>query len=295
MNLPARYPEYDEIIKAIDIGLENFSKIGLLGALIADHPQFEDICSYLQEKLKEKKFEISVSSLRADGITELVASTLVKGGQNQTTIAVEAGSQRLRNTINKRLCEEDIFKSVRIAREQGLSGLKIYGIIGLPTETNQDIDELIDLVAKLKKENKGFKLTLSISSFVPKANTPFQWETRENNKTLQDKTEYLRKKLSDKKVLFKPTSVKWDYIQAILSRGDRRLAPLLEKVYKYNGSLGSWGRSYKEIIDENQFNIPEFDWYALRERDYGEILPWDFINLGADKENLWNEKEKSHL
>jgi radical SAM superfamily enzyme YgiQ (UPF0313 family) len=279
LSLPARYPDYEEVIKAIDIGIKNSGKIGLLGALITEHPDFERICEYILSKLNEKHFEVSVSSLRADGITELTVNTLVKAGQKHATIAVEAGSERLREVINKHLCEEDIFKSVEIAREQGLSGLKIYGIIGLPSETQEDIDELINLMTRLKKCNKGFKLTLSISSFVPKAHTPFQRKARENNKTLENKTDYLRKKLSNTGVLFKPTSIKWDYIQAVLSRGDRRLAPLLEKVYKYSGSLGSWGRSYKEIIEENQYNIPKLDWYALRERAYDEVLPWDFIDL----------------
>ena len=154
LTLPARYPDFEEIKKAIDIGVENSPKIGLLGALIADHPQFDQICNYIQEKLKHKNFEVSVSSLRADGITDLIASTLVKGGQHQATIAVEAGSERLRKVINKHLSNDDIFKSVKTAHEQGLSGLKIYGIIGLPTETEEDMDELVDLMAVLKKENK---------------------------------------------------------------------------------------------------------------------------------------------
>jgi len=291
LNLPARYPDFKSIIDSIDIGLNNSSKIGLLGALITEHPEFNRICEHILFKRTQKEFQLSVSSLRADKITPLMVKTLVAGGQKNTTIAVEAGSERLRKVINKNLSEEDIRNSVRTARENGLSGLKIYGMIGLPTEKQEDIVELVNLMSKLKKENKGFKLTLSISSFVPKAHTPFQWEKREDIKELQGKNEFLRKELHKIGIEFKPTSVKWDYIQAVLSRGDRRLSPLLEKVYEHGGSLGSWGRSYKEMEDKE--DCPSYDWYALRERNYNEILPWNFIDTGIAKELLIKEHNKT--
>ncbi|MDD3014691.1 MAG: radical SAM protein [Candidatus Gastranaerophilales bacterium] len=291
LNLPARFPEFKSIINSIDIGLNNSNKIGLLGALITEHPEFDRICDHILFKRKEKEFELSVSSLRADKITPFMIKTLVKCGQKNTTIAIEAGSERLRKVINKNLSEEEIRNSIKTARENGLSGLKIYGMIGLPTETQDDIIELVDLMNKLKKENKGFKLTLSISSFVPKAHTPFQWERREDTKELQEKNDYLKKELHKLGIEFKPTSVKWDYIQTVLSRGDRRISHLLEKVFAYGGSLGSWGRSYKEVIDGQ--DCPTYDWYALRKRDYNEILPWDFIDAGVDKEILIKEHQKS--
>lgn len=294
LNMPARYPEYKNIIKAIDLGLQNSHKIGLLGALIAEHPDFDKICKYLLERRKKEDFQISVSSLRADLILPETVKMLVEGGQRNTTIAVEAGSDRLRKFINKNLAENQIVESVKIARENGLQGLKVYGMIGLPTETQEDIDELISLIKKLKNGNKGFKLTLSISSFVPKAQTPFQWEKREDNKMLQRKNEYLKRELAKAKIDFKPTSIKWDYVQTVLSMGDRRLSPLLKKVYEYNGSLGSWGRSYKELKEESDLNIPELDWYACRERNYDEILPWDRLDSGVDKSILQKERELSY-
>jgi radical SAM superfamily enzyme YgiQ (UPF0313 family) len=261
-----------------------------LGALITEHPEFNRICNHILSKRKDKNFELSVSSLRADRITPLIVKTLVECGQKNATIAIEAGSERLRKVINKNLSEDEIKNSVKTARECGLSGLKIYGIIGLPTETQEDIVKLVELMSNLKKENKGFKLTLSISSFVPKAHTPFQWERRENTKELQDKNDYLKKELHKLGIDFKPTSVKWDYIQTVLSRGDRRLSPLLEKVFEYGGSLGSWNRGDKEL---NGQIYPSFDWYALRERNYDEILPWHFINTGVDNKILIKEHEKA--
>lgn len=294
LTLPARYPQYESIINTINTGLKYTAKIGLLGALITEHPDFDRICEFVINKRKETPVELSVSSLRADKISPIIIKTLIDGGQKSTTIAVEAGTDRLRKFINKHLSREQIFKAVKIARENGLSELKIYGIIGLPTETMADIEALANLMIELKKENPKFKLTLSISSFVPKAQTPFQWERREEIKKLQIKSDYLKKELMKHNIAFKPTSLKWDFIQSILSRGDRRLSYLLEKVYKYNGSLGSWGRSYKEILDEKIYDIPSLDWYGLRERKQNEILPWAFINTGLNKSTLRQDRDSSY-
>ncbi len=287
LTLPSRYPLYKNIITSIDKGIEYTDKIGLLGALITEHPDFEKICEYILKLREERNFKISVSSLRVDKITPLIIETLVKCGQKQTTVAVEAGSQRLRQIINKNLSEENIFKGVKIAHEKGLTGLKIYGMIGLPTETQEDIEELANLMKKLKKENKGLNLTLSVSSFVPKAQTPFQWQKRPDEKIITERSNYLRKELNKNKILYKPTSVKWDYIQAIISRGDRRLSYVMEKVYEFGGTIGSWSKAYKEI--NNEYHIPDFDWYALRQRKFTEILPWELIETGISKEILQKE------
>ncbi len=139
-------------------------------------------------------------------------------------------------------------------------------MIGLPSETQEDIEELANLMKKLKKENKGFNLTLSVSSFVPKAQTPFQWEERPVDKIISERSNYLRKELNKNKILYKPTSVKWDYIQAIISRGDRRLSYILEKVYELGGTIGSWTKAYKEILAEKP--LPDYDWYAIRKREF---------------------------
>ncbi len=277
LTLPARYPLYENIIKLIDIGLEYTDKIGLLGALITEHPDFEKICEYILERRKEREFEISVSSLRSDKISPLMIKTLVECGQKQATIAVEAGSQRLRDFIGKKLNQEDIFAGVETARKNGLKGLKIYGMIGLPSETQEDIQELADLMIRLKRENKGFNLTLSICSFVPKAQTPFQKEERPDDKVISLRSDYLRKVLNQNKIKFKPTSVKWDYIQAIISRGDRRLSYFAEKAYEYGGTIGSWTKAYKEVSEVMQ--LSDSDWYALRKRESTEIQPWDHIKF----------------
>ena len=128
--------------------------------------------------------ELGISSLRTDSVTPKMVRTLVKGGQKHSTIAIEAASERLRKLINKNLKEEQILDAVRISRENGLKGLKIYSMIGIPTETQEDIEEFINLAKKIKSENKGFSITFSFSTFVPKPQTPLQWAKREDTKSL---------------------------------------------------------------------------------------------------------------
>jgi radical SAM superfamily enzyme YgiQ (UPF0313 family) len=290
-NLPFRYPKYEQIIEAVNQGISKAGKIGLLGALVSAHPQFDDITDYISDKLDNENFEVSISSLRADRINPKIIKMLVKAGQKTSTIAIEAGSQRLRDFINKKLSEEQIFDSVKTARDNGLSGLKIYSMIGLPSETMEDIQELCELMKNLQKEFKGFSLTLSSSSFVPKANTPFQWYGREDLKTLEEKNEYLKKHLHMGGIKYRPTSIKWDNIQALLSRGDRRLGELLIEFCQHSASLGSINRAYKNCTERTQ-NLPPFEWYVNRTIPTNELLPWELIEQDFSKEDLVNELKR---
>ncbi len=275
LTLPARYPTCDEILKEIGRGLEYCDKIALLGALITEHPEFDRICNYIIEKRQQKGFEISVSSLRIDRISPNIIKMLVDCGQKNATIAVESGNERLRKFINKNLSDNDIYNGVKVSAQNGLKGLKVYGMIGLPTEEQQDIDDLVSLMKNLKQQNKGFNLSLCISSFVPKAHTPFERCSRQTNKELEKKSNSIKRQLLKSGVDFKPASIKWEYIQGVLSMGDRRLYPILEQVYKYGSTLGSWNRAYKDF--GKKFNVPPYDWYILRDKNQDEILPWDLF------------------
>lgn len=290
-NLPFRYPPFEQIIEAIDAGIEKAGKVGLLGALVSAHPEFDKITEYILDKLVKEDFEVSISSLRADRINPQIVQMLVKGGQRTSTIALEAGSQRLRDFINKRLTEEQIFDSIRTAKENGLIGLKIYSMIGLPTETMDDIEELCDLMKRLQKEFRDFSLTLSSSSFVPKAHTPFQWYGREDLKSLEKKNEYLKKHLHMAGIKYRPTSVKWDNIQGLIARGDRRLSEVLVEFCKHSASLGSINRAYKDCMQRTE-NLPPYEWYANRIIPQNEILPWEMISYDLTKDDLIKEVER---
>ena len=291
LNLPARFCSYEKIIEKIEEGLKYTNKIALLGALITAHPEFEKICEYILERKKDiPDLELSVSSLRADSISPIIIKTLVTCGQKHSTIAIEAGSERLRKIINKNLNEKQIFETVQTAQDNGLKGLKIYAMIGHPTETQEDIDEIISLAKRLKNKFKTFDFTFSFSTFVPKANTPFQFCKRESIKSLEKKYEYLKKEFHKLGIKIRTSSVKWDYWQAVISRGDRSLYKLLEEVYKNGSSLGAFKQSYKKL--EHEKLLEKSENFAEKNHKFDEILPWDFIKTSPYKQQLIKEYKR---
>lgn len=291
LNLPTRFCDYENIIEDIDFGLKHTNKIALLGALITAHPRFEDICRHILKRKEEiPELELSVSSLRADQISPIIIQTLVACGQKHSTIAIEAGSERLRKLINKNLTEEQIFNTVQTAYDNGLKGLKIYVMIGHPTETQEDIDELISLAKRLKKAYKEFDFTFSCGSFVPKAHTPFQFCERESTKSLEKKYEYMKKEFHKIGAKLRVSSVNWDYFQALISRGDRSLGQYLIQVYKDGGNLGAFKQVYKKFRKDKI--LPPADHFALSQIDTNKILPWDFIKIYPYKDALIKEYQR---
>ena len=287
LNLPIRFVPIEQLKNIIDLGLSHTNKIALLGAQISAHPQFEELCKYIYDKaLENPEIEMNFSSLRVDAITPDVIKTLVLTGQKNSTLAVEAGSERLRKIINKNITEEQIFSAVKIAKENGLKGLKFYAMIGLPTETQEDIDALIDLAKRLKSNFSGFDISFGISTFVPKAHTPFQWCGRENIKSLEKKTNYLKKEFHKLGINVNISSAKWDYWQAVLSRGDNSFTQFLIDTYKLGGKTGS----FKQAAKQNKIDS---DYYAEKTWDTTTKLPWDFIELTSPpKEFLKTEYNK---
>ena len=282
INLPFRHYEYEKIIEAIDLGLSYTNKIALLGAQISAHPRFGDIMKYLREKMESgTEIQLGISSLRTDSVTPEMVQTLVMGGQKHSTIAIESASERLRKFINKNLKEEQIINAVKIARENGLKGLKIYSMVGIPNETQEDIDEFLRLAKILKETNKGFNIEFSFSSFVPKPQTPLQWSPRENTKTLETKQKYLEKSLAKIGVGAKFCSIKWDYWQTILSRAGAEIAPFLIEVYKRGGKIGA----YKSALKELKIDVTK----AIEGYSIEETLPWEIVENYPPKQLLINE------
>ena len=282
INLPFRHYEYEKIIEAIELGLKYTNKIALLGAQISAHPRFNDIMKYLREKMEQgQEIQLGISSLRTDSVTPEMVQTLVMGGQKHSTIAIECASERLRRFINKNLKEEQIINAVKTARENGLKGLKIYSMIGVPNETQEDIDEFLRLAKVLKNENKGFNIEFSFSTFVPKPQTPLQWSKREESKNLEKKQKYLEKSLAKIGLGAKFGSIKWDYWQTVLSRAGTEIAPLLIEVYKRGGKIGA----YKSALKELNLDVTNtIDGYS-----FDDTLPWDTIENYPPKNLLINE------
>ncbi len=286
LNLPLRFMPYDNLIEIINLGLSHTNKIALLGAQISAHPHFHDICDYIYKKIQSgEKIEMSVSSLRVDAITPDVVQTLVAAGQKNSTLAIEAGSERLRKVINKNVTEEQIFNAVRICRDNGLRGLKFYGMLGLPTETYEDLEEIVRLAARLKKEFKTFDISFGFSSFVPKPHTPFQWCGREETKSLETKSNYIKKEMHKIGVTASVSSIKWDYWQAVLSRGDSTFTDFLIDVYRKGGKIGA----FKAAAKEHNINT---DYYAYTNFPVDTEFPWDFIDIRPGKEFLQQENNR---
>ena len=285
INLPTRFIKYEKIIEAIDLGLKYTNKLALMGAYVAGHPDFDKIIGYIAKICETKDIELSISSLRADLADEELIKTLVKCNQKTATIALEAGSQRLRDLIKKDLNEEQILNTLETAIKGGLKGLKIYTIIGLPTEEDEDIEALIDLAKKMKAKIKEYKtnfdLTISTSTFIPKAHTPFECEKRADKKVLEKRINYLKKSLHKLGITFRPSSVEWDIIQSILSRYDKSLADFLIETVERGGNLGAFKQLWREYSKKNL--LPNFDDASSIPFDCSNAPKWEMFDNGAIK------------
>ncbi|QNJ07463.1 methylthiotransferase/radical SAM-type protein [Synechococcus sp. MEDNS5] len=243
LTLPFRTPSLDDgLIPAVERGLMATRRLGLLGASVTQHPQFGDLLAWLNNA-RFDDVRVSVSSVRAATVTPQLASSLANRGSKSLTIAIESGSERMRRVVNKKLSSEEISAAARHAKQGGLSALKLYGMVGLPSEQEEDVEATADLLLQLKKATPGLRFTLGVSTFVPKAHTPFQWQgvRPEADKRLKR----LGKRLKPKGIDLRPESYGWSVIQALLSRSDRRLAPVIVAVRGTQESLGGWKKAYR--------------------------------------------------
>ena len=292
MNFPVRFLDTQKIINSISNALQYTNKIALLGAYVAGHPDFDKIIDFISEKNKISPIELSISSLRADLADEKLFKTLVECGQKHATIAIEAGSERLRKIINKDLTDEQIYQTVKTAREAGLKGLKIYTMIGLPHETQEDIQAFIDLAVDLKKQNRGFEFTYSIANFIPKAHTPFENVQMENFKSLEKKMLYIMKNLRKRNIAFRFASAEWDLIQAVLSRSEKSLADYIIEVCERGGNLGAfkhvWAEFHKLRRLKDLKEAAMIPYTKTRKK-----MPWSFIK--AVPEGLIENRQRVYL
>ncbi len=271
LTLPFRPASLEaSLIPAIERGLAVTSRLGLLGASVTQHPEFDQLLDYLNRPQFDD-VRISLSSVRTNTVTPKLAETLTRHDSRSITIAIESGSERVRQIVNKKLETDDIEHAAVNAKAGGLSAMKLYGMAGIPGETMADLEQTVALMLRLKKAAPGLRLTFGCSTFVPKAHTPFQWcgVNREAEKRLK----YLQKHLRSKGIDFRPESYNWSVIQALISRGDRRLGPVLERVRHYGDSLGSYRRAFKDF----QGQIPPLDYYVHADWDLDQPLPWDHL------------------
>ena len=272
LTLPFRSASFsDSLIPAMEKGLKVTRRLGLLGASVTQHPEFEAILDYLAQPQYED-VRLSIASVRTNTVSEKLASTLAKRDTRSITIAVESGSEKLRQIVNKKLTNGEIIQAAINAKAGGLKALKLYGMVGIPGEEMSDVEQTVEMMVAIKKAAPGLRLTLGCSTFVPKSHTPFQWYGV--NPQAKKRLKYLEKHLRQQGIDFRPESYNWSVIQALISRGDRRLGKLLQLTREFGDSVGSYKRAFKELKGQ----IPTLDYYVHDLWSVEDmILPWQHL------------------
>jgi radical SAM family uncharacterized protein len=285
---PPRFRPISQLEETIDRGAQWTDRIGLVGAAVSDLPEIEKLCG----KYQDRNIRISFSSLRADRLTPGLLSVLKQSKVKTATIAPEVGSQRMRRVINKGITEEDILTAATALVENGIPNLKLYFMIGLPGESEEDINAIIKLAKQIKHRfltssrarKRIGNITISLNSFVPKPFTPFQWAAMDEISTLKRKIKKIKndlKKVSNLRI--NSDIPRWAYIQAMFSRGDRKVADILTLAH---ANRGNWAQTLKTVPVN-----PDF--YVYRERELDEHFPWDFIDHGVKKSFLQREYRRA--
>ncbi len=283
-------------------GYEEFS---LSSLSTSDYTQLEPLLTQLLSWAEDKHTNISVPSLRVDGFSEELANRLNVLRRNGLTFAPEAGTQRLRDVINKNLTETEILDTARRAFSGGWTSVKLYFMMGLPTETSEDIVGITALGQKIvncfyqnpdKPKGKGVTVSISCSCFVPKPFTPFQWEPQDTLAQLEEKQRLLRESVTTKKISLSWHDAKTSYLEAVLARGDRRLGAVLEAAFHRGFNLDAWSEhfdfdAWMDLFREAGLN-PDF--YACRRRGEDEVFPWEHIDVGVSKAFLWAENQRAY-
>ncbi|MBI9074258.1 MAG: radical SAM protein [Desulfatibacillum sp.] len=281
---PVRFRSPETLSTCMDKGLEHTRKIGLMGAAVSDLPCLDQLCKYGEET----GAVLSFSSFRANAMSQGLVKSLARGKVKTATLAPEAGSQRMRDVIKKNITEDNILDAAQILVEAGIPNLKLYFMVGLPTETQEDVDEIVALTKRIKHRflkasqptGRIGTIHISLNSFVPKPFTPFQWAAMDEVKVLKQKIRQVRNGLASvANVTVSADVPRWAFIQALIARGDRRVGEILELACK---NQGNWPHTLKEAPIN-----PDF--YVTRQRHSEEILPWDFIDNGVRKEFLQKE------
>ncbi|ADL52452.1 TIGR03960 family B12-binding radical SAM protein [Clostridium cellulovorans] len=303
---PVREKTTEKLIETTEklVKSTGYDEISLTSLSICDYSDVDNLVKSLIKKYKGKNVGISLPSLRIDSFSVDLIKEIQKVRKTGLTFAPEAGSQRMRDVINKGVTEENLMDSVSSAFKSGWSTIKLYFMIGLPYENIDDVkgiahvsEKVVGEYYKVPKEErkKGLKVTVSTSIFVPKPFTPFQWTAMENIENVREKISALRGEFKSKAIVYNWHETIVSYMEAVLARGDRRVCDVLIKAFEKGAKLDGWAQYFKYDLWMEAFkecNIDP-DFYALRNREYDEVLPWDFIDVGVSKAFLKNENERA--
>jgi radical SAM family uncharacterized protein len=304
---PVRERSRERLMEIAEKALKStgYDELSLTSLSTVDYTQIKELVHEMTEKFSDKKISVSLSSLRVDEFSIELAEEVQKVRKTGLTFAPEAGTQRLRDVINKNIEEEDLYNAAKSAFENGWSRIKLYFMIGLPTETMEDIAGIAELAKKVrnigrdirkksKKRMRRIEVSVSVSTFVPKVFTPFQWSAMDDIKTIIKKHDYLRDNIRGRGLSFSWNDPELSRLEGVLARGDRRLSSVIASAWKKGSRFEGWNECFEprlwgEAFRENNINPDQY----LRERDIEEIFSWEKIDIGVSKDFLIKEYQIS--
>ena len=280
-----------------------YQEVTLSSLSTSDYPPLTELCDQLEPFCESRHVNLSLPSLRADNFSMALMQRLAKGRKTGLTFAPEAGTQRLRDVINKNVTLEALLNSCHTAFAGGYNAVKLYFMLGLPTETDEDVLGIADVAARVMhawresapNKQRGVRITVSTSYFVPKPHTAFQWEPQITREEYERRVQLLRENMTTKTVTYNWHDGQTSFIEAVLARGDRRLGNVLETVWRKGGHLDAWEEYFSLERWQEAFAECGIDpaFYAYRRREKDEIMPWDMISSGVTREYLWREHENA--
>jgi radical SAM family uncharacterized protein/radical SAM-linked protein len=286
---PYRERDVNAVMRLIkdSVARTGYRKVSLLSLSASDHSQFIEIV----KRATRLNLNVSLPSLLASSLTEDLANLIGRGG---ITLAPEVGTDRLRQRINKGVTESQVLESCEIAASHGFTHVKLYYMIGLPGETEADIEGIVDLTLRISKVLKGKQINITLSPFVPKPHTPFQWEAQESQEQLVGKIDYVRSRLRRRNIKIKSTNLRSSIMEGICARGDDRIAQVVEEAYRYGAKFDGWGDKFDFSLWEKAFEKVGVDPHEyLGQRQVNGSLPWDAIDAGVKNEFMLEERSKT--
>lgn len=288
------------------ISATGYNEISLTSLSTSDHTNIKPLLQSMLDKYEQDKIGISLPSLRVDAFSLDLAKEVQRVRKTGLTFAPEAGTQRLRDVINKGVTEDNLMEVTSAAFEAGWSQIKLYFMIGLPTETFADLDGIVELAYKVLRNGSRIlresgrtrqpKITISVSSFVPKAHTPFQWERQDPIELLKEKQIYIKERIRDRRINYNYHEAELSLLEAVFARGDRRLNKLLLRAWEKGCKFDGWSEHFSYSTWREAFEEFDLDPQSLANsaEEFEKMLPWDHLDTGTTKKYLWQEREKAY-